>query len=164
MGNISKVGPLGSPFGLGPGGRLDDIYFAPSAPEFVHAGLLYDAPVTWVMKNSLFVIAPYKYSGMWVFDDPSVGLVKEPFVAGIDTMIDRIVTDFPNPERGFRLLFSTAEFRGYTFKLEWRREESGGNWYYSPDFSMEGWLCPALYCYFDTAPRELFIEAQPKPE
>jgi hypothetical protein len=28
--------------------------------------------------NSLFVIAPYKYEGMWVFDDPEVGLSKEP--------------------------------------------------------------------------------------
>ena len=32
--------------------------------------------------NSLFVIAPYKYEGMWVFDDPRVGLSREPFIAG----------------------------------------------------------------------------------
>jgi hypothetical protein len=27
---------------------------------------------------------------MWVFDDPRVGLAQEPFVAGADTMIDRV--------------------------------------------------------------------------
>lgn len=30
--------------------------------------------------NTINVIAPYKYHGMWVFDDARVGLVQEPFV------------------------------------------------------------------------------------
>ena len=115
------------------------------------------------MKNSLFVIAPYKYSGMWVFDDPAVGLVKEPFVAGIDTMIDRLVAGIPNAEKGFTLIFSPSPFPGYSVKLEWRRSEHGGNWYYSPQFQMEGWLCPALFRYFEQAPMELYGKAQPKP-
>jgi hypothetical protein len=41
--------------------------------------------------NVINVIAPYKWHGMWVLDDPSVGLVQEPFVAGANTMIDRVV-------------------------------------------------------------------------
>ena len=36
------------------------------------------------------------------------------------------------------------------------------NWYYSPEFDMEGWLCPALFKYFDKAPRELYGRAEPK--
>lgn len=51
--------------------------------------------------NSLFVIAPYKYEGMWVFDDPAVGLSKEPFIAGIDMMIDKVVAGIPNADKGF---------------------------------------------------------------
>jgi len=51
--------------------------------------------------NSLFVIAPYKYEGMWVFDDPAVGLSKEPFIAGIDTMIDKVVASIPDADKGF---------------------------------------------------------------
>ena len=112
--------------------------------------------------NAIGVIAPYKYEGMWVFDDAAVGLVREPFVAGIDTMIDRLVTSIPDAERGFRLLFSPTPFPGHTVKLEWRREEYGGNWYYSPQFDIEGWLCPALFKYFDKAPRELYGRAEPK--
>ena len=46
--------------------------------------------------------------------------------------------------------------------VEWRREESGGNWYYSPDYKMEGWLRPALLKYFDRAPARIFIRAEAK--
>jgi hypothetical protein len=113
--------------------------------------------------NSIQVIAPYKYEGLWVFDDPATGLVREPFVAGIDTMMEMLVANIPNADKGFRLLFSAIPFPGHTVKLEWRREEAGGNWYYSPQFGMEGWLCPALFKYFDQAPRELYGRAEPKP-
>jgi hypothetical protein len=112
--------------------------------------------------NSLFVISPYRYNGMWVFDDPAVGLVREPFVSGIDLMIDRLVADIPNAADGFRLIFSPTPFPGYTVKLEWRRSEYGGNWYYSPQYQMEGWLCPALFKYFKDAPHELYGRAEPK--
>ena len=114
--------------------------------------------------NSIGLIVPYKHQGMWVFDDPSVGLIREPFVAGIDTMIDRLVASIANAERGFRLLFSATPFPGYTVELKWRREEYGGNWYYCRKFEMEGWLCPALFKYFDKAPPELYVRAEPKDE
>jgi hypothetical protein len=78
--------------------------------------------------NSLMVIAPYKHHGMWVFDDPAVGLDKEPFIAGIDTMIDKMTANIPHAERGFRAVFSAQPFPGYLEKLDWRRQESGGNW------------------------------------
>ena len=38
--------------------------------------------------NALLVIQPYRSHGTWVFDDPAVGLVREPFVSGIPQMID----------------------------------------------------------------------------
>jgi hypothetical protein len=112
--------------------------------------------------NSIAVIAPYKYEGMWVFDDPSVELCREPFVAGIDTMIDRLVAAIPDAEKGFRLLFSAFPFPGYIVELTWRREEYGGNWYYSSKFDIEGWLCPALFKYFAKAPAKLYVRAEVK--
>jgi hypothetical protein len=111
--------------------------------------------------NEINVIAPYKYLGMWVFDDPRVDLVQEPFVSGADTMIDRIVADIPNAERGFTMVFSAAPFPGHQFRLEWCRADGAGNWYYSSDLDMEGWLCPALMRYFSAAPRELFVQIRP---
>ena len=112
--------------------------------------------------NSIGLIAPYKHEGMWVFDDPAVGLCREPFVAGIDKMIDQLVSSIPNSEDGFRLLFSASPFPGYAVEIDWRREEYGGNWYYSSQFDMEGWLCPALFKYFDKAPSKLYVRAESK--
>src|SRR4030095_13021606 len=102
--------------------------------------------------NTIGVIAPYKYEGMWVFDDPAVGLVREPFVAGIDTMIDRLVASIPDAEQCFRYVFSATPCRVRRVRLEGRREEYGGNLYSTPQFDIEGWLCPALFKYFDKAP------------
>ena len=93
--------------------------------------------------NAINVIAPYKHHGMWVFDDPRVGLNQEPFVAGADAMIDRVVADIPNADKGFTLIFSATPFPGHQYKLDWvRADEDGGNWYRSADLDMEGWLCP----------------------
>ena len=71
--------------------------------------------------NAINIIAPYKWHGMWVFDDPRVGLVQEPFVAGADTMIDRVVADIPDAEHGFTLIFSSTPFPGHQYRLDWRR-------------------------------------------
>ncbi|MFC1970843.1 hypothetical protein ACFLV0_02760 [Chloroflexota bacterium] len=45
------------------------------------------------MANILMVIAPYWYQGTWAFDDESVVLIKEPFVAGVPEIIDDLVTE-----------------------------------------------------------------------
>lgn len=38
----------------------------------------------------------------------------------------------------------------------------GGNWYWNESLGMEGWLCPALFKYFDTAPERIYAQALPK--
>ena len=111
--------------------------------------------------NAINVIAPYKHLGMWVFDDPRVGLIQEPFVAGADTMIDRVVAGLPDAKHGFTLIFSSAPFPGHQYRLDWRRAEDGGNWYYTEQLDLEGWLCPALLRYFDSAPAEIYLRAEP---
>jgi hypothetical protein len=113
--------------------------------------------------NSILVIHPYKYEGTWVFDDPAVGLDKEPFVSGADVMIDKMVEDIPNAAAGVTILFSAQPFPGYEHEFVWNREEYGGNWYASPAMRMEGWLCPALFKYFDQAPKRIYAQVKPKP-
>jgi hypothetical protein len=110
--------------------------------------------------NSLFLISPYKYEDFWVFDDPAVGLQKEPFVSGADVIIDLLTAEIPDAEHGFRLLFSPTPFPGYQARFTWNREEHGGNWYTWPERKMEGWLCPALFKYFPQAPMEIYVQAQ----
>lgn len=112
--------------------------------------------------NSILVIHPYKYEGIWVFDDARVGLLQEPFVSGADTIIDRMVEGIPTATSGVTILFSASPFPSSQHEFVWRREESGGNWYFSPQFGIEGWLCPALLKYFDQAPERIFAQVKPK--
>lgn len=111
--------------------------------------------------NSIMVIAPYFYQGSWVFDDQSVGLKREPFVAGIPEMIDEMTKDNPDAKDGFRLLFSAKEFPGHQKQLSWLRGEKGGNYYMLNDPPMEGWLCPALFKYYSEPPPQIFVKAEP---
>jgi hypothetical protein len=114
-----------------------------------------------IPSNSILILKPYKYNGTWVFDDARIGLHREAFIAGIPKMIDILVKDIPDANEGFSLLFSAKPFPDYQQKLTWRRAEGCGNWYYSQDYDLEGWLCPALFKYFRKAPKEIYIKAEP---
>ena len=120
------------------------------------------------MNNAIFVIKPYKWNGMWVFDDERVGLDKEPFVAGADSMIDTAVQlkGIPNAEDGFLMVFSADPFPDADFDLDWVREDSGGNVYkgrFEVDGEakeLEGWLCPALNLYYPDPPQKLYVQVR----
>ncbi len=125
--------------------------------------------VTWAMgrtgppANAIMVIAPYWYNGTWVFDDPAVGLRREPFVAGVPEMIDRLVKNIPGARDGFRLTFSANPFPGYQNKLTWLRGDSNGNFYrLDANPPEEGWLCPAMFKYYKTPPANIYVRAEPK--
>lgn len=113
------------------------------------------------MHNSIFVIKPYKWEGLWVFDDDRVGLVREPFVGGADRMIDVATALIPDAAKGFVAVFSAGPFPDAQIVLDWARAEGGGNVYRWADKAMEGWLCPALLRYFPEPPPRLFIQVKP---
>ena len=116
------------------------------------------------LGNSILAIAPYWAEDLqtWVFDDDSVGLVREPFVSGVPEMINHLVSDIPNARDGFRMTFSASPFPGYVNSLSWVHEEYGGNWYkMNEEPHLEGWLCPALFHYFRGAPKKLYVAAEP---
>jgi hypothetical protein len=112
--------------------------------------------------NAIMVIAPYWYNGTWVFDDPAVGLRREPFVAGVPEMIDGLVKNTPDSKDGVRLTISANPFPGFQSKLIWLRGDSGGNYYKRDQPPMEGWICRAMFRYYKTAPRNLYVKAEPK--
>jgi hypothetical protein len=111
-------------------------------------------------QNSIFVIAPYWADGAWVFDDPSRGLLREPFVAGVPEVLNDLVAGIPRARLGFRLIFSARRFPGAQAGFVRGRTETGGTWYIADD-GRKGWLCPALFKYFTVAPAELYVRAEP---
>ena len=111
------------------------------------------------MNNSIFVIHPYLHHNALVFDDPSVGLVKEAFVAGADTVIAILASRITsNWKDGFDLYFSSRPFPGYQAKMIKVGPQYDGTVYHCEELNIEGWLCPALFKYFDVAPDELYIQ------
>ncbi|KYC38303.1 hypothetical protein WA1_38900 [Scytonema hofmannii PCC 7110] len=112
------------------------------------------------MSNFLMAIFPYRYEDTWVFDDKAVGLEREPFVCGVSQMIDNLVENIPNADMGFKLIFSQNPFPGYQAELIHSREEYGGHWYCWQEKEKEGWLCPALFRYFDLVPNKIYCKAE----
>lgn len=110
--------------------------------------------------NQIFVIKPYLWNGVWVFDDPRVGLHREALIEGVPEIIQAATAQagIANPERGFLALFSHEPFPD-ALEMEWVREEGNGNVYRWQ--GREGWLCPALFRYFRTAPAKLYFQVRP---
>ncbi len=120
-----------------------------------------------------FVIYPYLLETYWCFDDEKTGLKQEPFVSGIPEMIERLieVKGISNARHGFVMTFGDEPIEGHDVDLKWLRADQprgpmSGNWYQGEVAGqlLEGWLCPALFCYFRTAPEHIFVRADPLPD
>ena len=126
-------------------------------------------------------IYPYLLNGTcWVFDDERTGLKEEAFVLGMTEMISRQVEAkwIPGAAKGFSLSFAAEPF-DHDVELTWLspHDVAGsangtlaalpgmGNWYRGrvAGEEMIGWLCPALFHYFDHAPPKIFVKAEPLP-
>jgi hypothetical protein len=129
---------------------------------------------TMINKNSLITVSPYYLNGLWVFDDPNIGLVKEPFVAGADDLIE-FVLDKNNlleeaKKNGFNFIVSNHEFPGANVGLLlFTKFGYGGTFYevhenskYNTFKNKEGnndvWLCPALNLYYSDSPNKLYFD------
>lgn len=113
------------------------------------------------MKNALYIIRPYKWYDMWVFDDPRLDLQQEPFVESMASIINSVLKQKGMElVEAFTMLFSDKPFPDADIKLEWEKEEDGGNWYTWGE--RKGWLCPALLKYYYEPPQAIYIQVQGK--
>ena len=132
---------------------------------------------------SMMTLYPYYYDDIcWVFDDPQTGLKEEAFVLGASEMISRLVEakGIAHPRRGFALSFSDEPFDHHDVELTWLAPQEAadllaqpvgglpavtGNWYRGVVAGrvMVAWLCPALYEYFNGAPKRIFVKADRLP-
>lgn len=101
-------------------------------------------------------------------------------------LIDNQGTNGLKPRQAFTMLFAKSEMPGTLLRLDKLYEEYGGCWYernsgflrtqprtltlsdtivpfeadVNPTTSDKGWLCAALFHYFDEAPDSIFISAK----
>jgi hypothetical protein len=121
------------------------------------------------MPAQTLTLYPYLLRDTWVFDDQRTHLHEEAFVLGATEALTRLVEikEIPKASRGFSLTFSGDAFDGHDAILEWLYEDPSavGNWYATTlaEERFELWLCPALLCYFEEAPRRIFLRAEPLP-
>jgi hypothetical protein len=106
--------------------------------------------------NSLYVLNIYNHEGTYVFDDPKVDLVREPFVMGMPEIIEHQMGG--GPIDTFTAIFSATAFPGYNTVLKRLHPEYGGTWYELDGTDLQGWLCPALFKYFLVAPERLYVQ------
>ncbi len=59
------------------------------------------------------------------------------------------------------LEFSARPFPGHQKKLTWLRGDSGGKDYKLDDPPREGWICPAMFRYYETPPPALYVKTEP---
>ena len=126
-------------------------------------------------NNAILELQPYWTGTTWAFDDQRVGLIEEPFVLGADHMITEVLqakeADMDSVKKGFRMQFSSNRFPQSDIAIQFVREEAGGAWYSvcdSPheamqslvDNQFQGWLCPAMYHYFASAPEHIYMRVE----
>ena len=107
--------------------------------------------------NALMQILAYRRNGGWAFDDAAVGLVAEPFVAGIPEMID-ILADQVGAGGGS----SSRSRRPSSRDLcsDWTGPGRSSEELVPMGGTRDGrWLCPALFKYFPNAPDQIWIAA-----
>lgn len=106
--------------------------------------------------NEINVIKPYRYGPGWVFDDAEKGLTREAFVAGADSVMDLFADELGGVDT-FYLTFSAKNFPSHQYRFDWVGEMNAGNLYRHADTGLTGWLCPALYKYFDETPASIYV-------
>lgn len=115
-------------------------------------------------QNSIMVLKPYRWEGMWVFDDDKTGLVREPFVSGVPEILESLLEKQGIPleiaAKGFRPIFSAAAFPGRHFSARRIGDEGGDAWYEESVSKARGWLCTALLKYFPIAPDNLYVRVE----
>lgn len=109
---------------------------------------------TKIVGNSIFTIFPYKEQGQWMFDDEQKGLYKEAFVAGADDLLDKLCEGAEK----CTAMFSSSSFPDHQISMILQHSDEEGSDYYCEKFDHNLWLCPALFKYFPTAPRAIFLK------
>ena len=122
------------------------------------------------VNNSIFSLTAYRHDNMWVFDDEDRGLVKEPFVAGADTMFDvmsgNILPDTNNTRCS--IAFSANPMPNHDVhvkQIEDHGEDMGDTYEVVKAFTpalntfngFQFWLCPALLSFFKSAPENIYV-------
>jgi hypothetical protein len=114
------------------------------------------------MNNTLFSIEPYWTGRTSAFDFPKIGLLSEPFIAGLNTILTKLAQEHlgiePREGTKFQLIFSCQEFPGFHLRCQRRDSEFSGYWYIT-EHKDWGWFCPTMNKFFvNRFPEEIYMK------
>lgn len=106
-------------------------------------------------SNAVMTISPYRIEGgMFAFDDPTTGLIREPFIGGANYHLSK----FAGTGNNCTIAFSGNKIPEYNVKLGLMdtHPDNGSN--YNDETGRNVWLCPAFFKYFEEAPKNLYVK------
>jgi hypothetical protein len=110
-------------------------------------------------------ITIYKENGIWIFDDASKNIEKEPFVGGFSELIDYVLKErgvWAGSHRGIDIEFSLE--KNFDDQIEIKKvEDMGDDWALYEYKDMQGTLCPVTLQYLGKHPDCFFIRPIKKP-
>lgn len=91
-------------------------------------------------------------NGVWCFNDEDLGIIAEPFVGEINTMIDM----YARGKEELTVYISKEEIPNCTLSLTKLESEFKGM-YTLNGTDIEGWLCPCLLNYFPEYVQNIYV-------
>lgn len=103
-------------------------------------------------RNTVNILYPTRSKwGVWSFDDDDLGIVGEPFVGSINTMIDM----FAQGKEQAVVYISHSPIPESSLSLT-QRLELGTGMYQLDGTEIVGWLCPCTLNYFEDYPEKIY--------
>ncbi len=114
-----------------------------------------------VLGNSIYRILVRMVDGLWIYDDAKFGVKDQPFVFGIDLILEKMVGRIENIDGQLNLIFSSIPFPGSEYCLDFVREETEGFIYRWEKHNLQGWFSPSLRNYFLEPPPQIYLQLLP---
>jgi hypothetical protein len=114
-------------------------------------------------ESGVYTVLAYHKHGLWLFDDAARGLLGEPFVDGMDEIIDQVSGCIPrtHESRAFiRFVFADFEALGCESVLVRDEPVHDGYFYRLEGTDMRGWLCPETLKYFPVFPDRIHFRCE----
>jgi uncharacterized protein DUF6717 len=107
------------------------------------------------VDNVIKSLEVYNQGPLWGFDDPSIPVTFELFVAGADSLCEYMA----GGKDKFTVIFSETAFPGHKLRVDYLDGDmEEGTYYFCKELSQQLWLCPCLSAYFHTTPETIYLD------
>ena len=112
--------------------------------------------------NAEYRVFVHHSHGMWVFSDGHREINSEPFVDGMDVILDHVSGRIPRTvDSVASVWFSFSDLALFDADVSYvlvREEPMQGGYYYRLEGTdLRGWICPVALKYFPTHPERIYF-------